>query len=184
MKRHFYLASSLSELDGVVKKLYAQGVTPPQVHVLTENDAGLAEHPLLQDVEAVLRTDVVHGTERGAMLGAIVAAFILFVAYAAGWAEGVTWVPFIFLSIVALGFCTWEGGLLGIQMRNRRFKKFSKDLKAGKHVLLVDVSPAQSLMVEKIVAESRLEVGGKGDGAPDWVVEARNKYNQFVEVMP
>lgn len=184
MKRHFYLARSLNDLDGVVKKLYAKGLTPPQVHVLTEDDAGLADHPLLQDVEAVLRTDVVHGTERGAVLGCVMAFSILLVSYVSGWAESFTWVPFIFLSIVALGFCTWEGGLLGIQMRNHRFKKFTKDLKAGMHVLLVDVKPSQEASVLQIVGASRLQNGGEGDGTPDWVVEARNKYSQFVEVMP
>jgi len=184
MKRKFYVASSLSDLDGVVAQLYRNGITPPQVHVLTEDDAGLAEHPLLQDVEAVLRTDVVHGTERGACLGAAMAVGILAVAYFTGWAASVSWVPFVFLSIVALGFCTWEGGLMGIQTRNHRFKKFTKDLSNGKHILMVDVTTEQATKVDSIVASSRVTEVGQGDGAPDWLVEARNKYNHFVDVMP
>jgi len=184
MKRLFFVGSKLDELDSLVDTLSEKGIKRPQIHVLTNNDAELAAHPKLQDVEAVLRTDVVHGTGRGAILGALLSSAVLALSYASGWTD-VTWVPFIFLAIVCLGFCTWQGGLLGIQIRNHRFKPFNKALRQGKHILLLDV-PKSKIDEVKMAVQimTSFEEEGMGKGAPDWVIEARNKYDTFVDVMP
>ncbi len=184
MKRLFFVGSKLNELDSLVDELNSRGIKRPQIHVLTNNDAELADHPKLQDVEAVLRTDVVHGTARGSVLGAVLATAVLGLAYAAGWTS-VTWVPFIFLSIVCLGFCTWQGGLLGIQIRNHRFRPFNKALKQGKHILMLDVPKTRLDEMRLAVSTmTSFKEQGEGEGAPDWVIEAQNKYDKFVEVMP
>ena len=142
MKRHYYISDDLDDLEIVERDLEAAGVSTPQIHVLSEDDAGLDEHHL-HKVEAVLKKDVVHGTELGAVVGVIAAAAVLSIAYFSGLTETYTWVPAIFLSVIVLGFCTWEGGLIGIQEPHVDFRRFQEDLKAGKHVLFVDVDPEQ-----------------------------------------
>ncbi|MEQ8803184.1 MAG: NAD/FAD-utilizing enzyme, partial [Haliea sp.] len=112
MKRHFFLSDDLDELEQVERDLEEAGVSTPQIHVLSEDDAGVQAHRL-NDVEAVLRKDVVHGTERGAVIGVIGAAIVLAATWATGIAATITWVPPIFLAVIVLGFCTWEGGLIG-----------------------------------------------------------------------
>ena len=42
-----------------------------QIHVLSHDDAGVAKHDHLHPVEAVLKKNVVHGTEVGAVIGVI-----------------------------------------------------------------------------------------------------------------
>ncbi|AGH46335.1 hypothetical protein C427_4230 [Paraglaciecola psychrophila 170] len=37
---------------------------------------------------------------------------------------------FGFLAVIVLGFCTWEGGLVGIQIPNYQFKRFQALLKS------------------------------------------------------
>lgn len=179
MKRHFFLSDDLDDLEQVERDLEAAGVSTPQIHVLSEDDAGVQAHQLNQ-VEAVLRKDVVHGTERGAVIGVIGAAVVLGAAWATGIAATITWVPPIFLAVIVLGFCTWEGGLIGIQEPHSDFKRFNEDLRAGKHVLFVDVSQPQEDILRRIVSDHPgLTAAGEGPAAPGWFISARAK----IEIM-
>ena len=89
---------------------------------------------------------------KGAIVGVIGAIFVLVLAHFMGWTNSsVGWLPFVFLSIVVLGFCTWEGGLIGIQKPNINFAPFQKILKEGKHILLIDSNHQQESTVDRIV---------------------------------
>lgn len=184
MKRHYYISEDLDDLEIVERDLESAGVTTPQIHVLSEDDAGLDEHHL-HKVEAVLKKDVVHGTELGAVVGVIAAAAVLAIAYYSGLTETYTWVPAIFLAVILLGFCTWEGGLIGIQEPHVDFKRFEADLKAGRHVLFVDVDPDQEETLRRITEEHpRLKPAGEGASTPKVVVKAQEKFSDFMKVAP
>lgn len=184
MKRHYYISDDLDDLEIVERDLESAGVTTPQIHVLSEDDAGLDEHHL-HKVEAVLKKDVVHGTELGAVVGVIAAAAVLAVAYYSGLTETYTWVPAIFLAVILLGFCTWEGGLIGIQEPHVDFKRFEDDLKAGRHVLFVDVDPDQEETLQQITAQHPgLKPAGEGSATPKVVVKAQEKFSDFMKVAP
>ena len=104
MKRHFYISENLDDLEAVEHELEGSGVATPQMHVLSQNDADVQHHHL-NEVEAVLKKDVVHSMEMGAVIGVIAASIVLLVAYFAGWTESAAgWMPFIFLSVIILGF--------------------------------------------------------------------------------
>jgi hypothetical protein len=185
MKRHFYISDNLDDLEIVEKELESSGVGTPQIHVLSQNEADV-EHHNLNQVEAVLKKDVVHSMELGAIVGVIAAAVILVVAYLAGWTESAAgWIPFIFLAIVVLGFCTWEGGLFGIQEPHYQFKQFQEVLKQGKHVFFVDVNADQEAALANVIkAHPRLELAGEGESTPEWVVEWQKNWKGFVKTMP
>lgn len=184
MKRHYYISDDLDDLEIVERDLEAAGVSTPQIHVLSEDDAGLDEHHL-HKVEAVLKKDVVHGTELGAVVGVIAAAAVLSIAYFSGLTETYTWVPAIFLSVIVLGFCTWEGGLIGIQEPHVDFRRFQEDLKAGKHVLFVDVDPEQEDILREIAEQHpKLQPAGEGSATPKAVVKAQEKFSDFMKVAP
>ncbi|BFM16819.1 magnesium transporter [Maricurvus nonylphenolicus] len=184
MKRHYYISDSIDDLETVEHELEYEGITTPQIHVLSENDMEVERHHL-HEVEAVLKKDVVRGTEIGAIIGAVIAVLILAAAYFSGVTETTTWVPFIFLAVVALGFCTWEGGLFGIQVPHADFKRFQEVLKKGKHVLFVDVDSRQEPVLDRVISHHpKLEIAGVGDATPSWVVGAQNKFKSFVKTMP
>ena len=85
---------------------------------------------------------------------------VLVVAYLAGWTESPAgWTPFIFLAVVLLGFCTWEGGLIGIQDPNHNFTRFEQALKDGKHVFFVDLEPGQEAILETVLKSPRASRG-------------------------
>ncbi|MFT5575645.1 MAG: hypothetical protein ACI89D_001163 [Bermanella sp.] len=184
MKRHYYISDDLGDLSVVEADLEEAGVATPQIHVLSEDDAALENHHL-HKVEAVLKKDVVRGTEVGAVVGLIGASIVILVCWLTGFAETYTWVPAIFLSIVILGFCTWEGGLIGIQEPHAEFKQFQDVLAAGKHILFVDVDPEQEAILSRVTAEHpKLEAVSVGSSTPRLVVVAQQKWAHFIKVAP
>jgi hypothetical protein len=180
-----YVTEDLDELVQVEHELESRGFTEPQIHVLSENDSAV-ENNHLHEVESVLKQDVVHSTEVGAIVGIIGAASILIVAWAMGWTASIVgWMPFIFLAIIVLGFCTWEGGFVGIQKPNINFERFQEILHKGKHVLFVDVNVEQEVTIESIMKHHpRLQVAGLGEATPYWVVRGQDKFKSFMKSMP
>ncbi len=185
MIRHFYITDNIEELEKVEQELVSNGFTKPQFHVLSDNDAEIENHDL-HPVEAVLKQDVVHSTEVGSVVGLLIAAFSLVLAYAMGWTNSAAgWMPFVFLAIVIVGFCTWEGGFIGIQKPNVNFERFQEVLKKGKHVLFVDVDPEQETTIDKVMSNHpHLEMAGIGEASPHWVVRGQDKFNDFKKFMP
>ena len=185
MKRYFFLADNLDKLEAVEHDLEANGISTPQIHVLSNDDRGVTIRKL-NDVEAVLRKDVVHSMERGALIGAAASAVVLAVGHYSGATETAAgWTPFIFLTIVVLGFFTWEGGLFGIQEPHHEFKRFQQALASGRHLLLIDINEKDHGILNRVTAHyPELEFSGTGNGAPQWFISLQNKWKHFVEVMP
>jgi hypothetical protein len=184
MKRHYFISDDLDDLKIIEQQLEAAGVTTPQIHVLSEDETGVEIHHLHQ-VEPVLKKDVVKGTELGAVVGVIGAALVLLLAWQSGLTESYTWVPAIFLAVIVLGFCTWEGGLIGIQEPHSEFKRFQSALHQGKHVLFIDADPAQESILQKVVSDHpRLQVAGEGTPTPRWVVSVQNLFARFMQTAP
>lgn len=184
MKRHFYVGSNLSELEIVARELQKSGVSAPQIHVLSENDAGVASHHL-HEVDSVLKQDVVHSGEVGFLVGVTLAAAVLLVAGLVGWPETYTWVPFLLLSIVVFGFCTWEGVLIGLQKPHQDFMRFTEALHQGRRVFFVDVHREQERMLDGVMTQHPgLELAGVGESAPDWVIRLRQQWQRFIHSAP
>ncbi len=184
MKRHYYISESLQELVDVEAELEHEGVTQAQIHVLSDDDRADEQYNL-HEVEAVLKQDVVHSMEVGALVGVVAAAAILVAVYFSGVAETTGWIPFIFLAVVALGFCTWEGGLFGIQVPHAEFQRFKTALTIGKHILFVDIREAQEAMLAKVINHHpQLELAGTGAATPGVVISAQDRMRAFIKSMP
>jgi hypothetical protein len=185
MKRHYYVSDDLDDLEAIELELEDNGVDTPQIHVLSNDHVGVENHHL-HEVEAVLKKDVVHGTEVGAAIGVLAAALVLIVSYFSGLTETAAgWMPFIFLAIIILGFCTWEGGLFGIQEPHSDLKRFDNALRKGKHIFFVDVDENQESILEHVTnRHPRLRPAGTGAATPSWVVHGQQKWNKFVNTMP
>lgn len=184
MKRHYYLSDDLDDLVHVEHELEEEGVSKPQIHVLSQDDAAVELHHL-HEVESVLKKDVVHSMEMGAVIGVILSSLVLLGSYYSGVVATAGWIPPIFLAIVVLGFCTWEGGLFGIQEPHHDFKRFKEQLEKGKHVFFVDVEPEQENTLDRVVnAHPHLQVAGVGSATPGWVVGSQNRWRGFLDTMP
>lgn len=185
MLRHYYITDRLEDLAQVEQALISQGMLDSQIHVLSEQDAEVAMLQL-HEVESVLKKDVIHSTKIGAMVGCILAIITLLFAYFMNWFNSPSgWLPFVFLSIIIIGFCTWEGGFIGIQTDNINFRRFKRLLTNGMHVLFVDIEPKQKFTLDSVIKEfPSIQAQGTGDASPHWVVYGRDKYQTFMKSMP
>ena len=179
--RHYFISDSLDDLDVFEQQLEEQGINTPQIHVLSLHDKEVAHHDHLNYVQSFMKKDVVHSAEVGLSLGLIVTAFFLTFVSLAGWAESPAgWTPFTFLSIVLIGFCTWEGGLLGIQKPNYHFAKFADALKNDRHIFFVDLETNQEEILQKVLPSHPLvELAGTGAGTPRWLLTFQSRVPRF-----
>ncbi len=152
MSRHYYLSDDLDDLERLELELEQQGVSRSQIHVLSENDAEVEKHHL-HAITPFLRQDIVHSSVLGALVGGVIAALLLVTVYLFELhTTAVGWLPFVFGALVILGFCIWEGGMIGLQIPNQKFRRFQKLLKKGRHVFFVDTKQDQEASLASVIA--------------------------------
>lgn len=185
MKRHFYISDNLDDLAALERELEAQGLADYQIHVFSQDEAGLASHQL-HAVADMMKRDLLHAGWIGASVGALLALIIVLTGYFTGLtATAAGWLPFVFLAVVALGFCTWEGGLYGIQRPKVDLAPFQQAIADGKHVFFVDVTRAQEKTLLNMARSHRsLTDAGEGPGVPDWLLALQLRWRAFVTAMP
>ena len=184
MYRRYLVSDDLDELKAVEQDLYLHGFSAPQVHVLTERYAEIDKYHF-NDVNSLSKSDVVHSGLVGATVGIVLSVICISLGFIFGAQNSIQWLPYIFIAIILLGFCTWEGGLIGIQLKNKEFQKFDELLNAGKHVMLVDMRQEDSDTVTNVIkSHSKIKNYGVGNGAPSWLVRSQNTWRQFIREMP
>jgi hypothetical protein len=184
MKRHYFIGDDLDVIAMVEKELTAQGIAAEKIHTLSLDDAH-AERRQLNDVQSLMKRDVIHAGEIGALIGLVASVLAIVVAHASGVTERIGWWPFVFLAIVLLGFFTWEGGLIGIQSPNSRFRRFEKALRAGEHVFFVDVEEAEEPALRRVIAlYEQMRPAGTGSSSPRWLVGLQANARRFLQWAP
>ncbi|MFT7653068.1 MAG: hypothetical protein ACI9UU_002177 [Candidatus Azotimanducaceae bacterium] len=185
--RHYFISDNLDDLEVLEEELEARNVETSQIHVLSLDDSGTENHVHIHDVTSLMKRDVIHSGEMGFLVGVIGAVLVLAGAYffeltntAAGW------IPFIFLSVVVLGFCTWEGGFIGIQRTNVHFKRFEEVLNQGKHVFFVDLTADQEGILDDLIKRHPgLELAGTEKGTPALVMKGQKQIPHLLrETLP
>ena len=181
MNRHYYITDNLDDIEALEMELEANGITTEQIHVLSERDAEVEKHEHLHEVSSLMKNDAVHSGEIGALVGVILAAVVLGLAYWLGFTESAAgWLPFVFLAVIIVGFSTWEGGFHGLHHRNVHFRRFKRILKSGKHIFFVDLEPEQEALFHKVVLKHPLlKVAGSGEAMPHWLVAWLQRWHQF-----
>ena len=185
MRRYFFIANNLEDIEKVEKSMKLQGFADNQYHVLS-NDDSAAEKRRLHDVSSIFKQDLVHSAEIGGVVGLAIAILILLLTFTFSWASGgFGWAPFIALALLAFCFCVWEGAFLGIQIPNSQFKRFSKELKQGKHVFFVDLDDEQMKIFEPIVRwHPELKNAGAGIGIPRWLQRSSHNIREAIRALP
>ena len=181
MVRHYFISDNLEDLELFEEQLEVAGVATPQIHVLSSDDAEVEHHEHLHEVQSFMKKDVVHSTEVGAVVGLCAFALVLAISYFAGWTDSVVgWTPFVFLALIALGFCTWEGGLIGIERPNHDFERFAQALGEGKHIFFVDLEPAQEAILDDVLKKHpQVELAGTGASAPRLLMVLERKFGML-----
>ncbi|WP_461481527.1 NAD/FAD-utilizing enzyme [Porticoccus sp.] len=185
MRRYYFVSDDLDDLSSIEKELEERGISTPQIHVLSMDDAGLQQHHL-NDVAPLMRRDVFRTVGKSAIFGFLSAVLVIFFAIFSGATESIGWAPFVLLALVVMGFITWEGGMWGIQEPNVHFKRFQEVLDNGKHVLYVEVSKGkqESMLKEVIGRHTKLQGAGWEPSANALLIGAENGAHRFVKWAP
>lgn len=184
MKRFYYVTDDLDDLAQVEQELEGAGIAKQQVHVISRDEAGM-DRRKLHKVQDFMRRDVVRSGLMGAAAGVACASLILIAAYATDVTETIGWAPFILFALVALGFCTWEGGLFGLHRPHHELKRVESKIRKGQHVLFVDMEPQDVQVMRQVQARhAKLQPMGEGAATPEWVIRAQQKWHQFFQAMP
>lgn len=181
LTRYFFIGTDLGDLERFEQDLERGGIVTPQIHVLTQDEGDADRRRHLHQVTPFMKKDVVHSTLIGAGVGLCLAGLAIVATVLAGWQETEAgWIPFVFLAIALLGFCTWLGGFLGIQTTNVHVKRFDEALAQGKHVFFVDLQPARRKVLKETAAKyPAVEMAGRGHGAPGWIVFSQYRIKRF-----
>jgi hypothetical protein len=181
--RHYFISDDLDDLDLLEDQLEHAGIDSPRIHVLSNDSVGVANHIHLHAVQSIFTRDVVHCTVVGAIIGLLGVCLVLGVTYVLDLPDAIIgWTPYIFLSIVVLGFCTWEGGFVGMQKTNYHYKQFESALEDGKHVFIVDLDPNQeSSLTIALQDHPKLLEAATEVGSPHWILASLHWLTGFID---
>ena len=181
--RHYFISDDLDDLDLMEDQLEHAGIDSPRIHVLSNDSVGVANHIHLHAVQSIFTRDVVHCTIVGAMIGLLGVCLVLGVTYGLDLPDAIIgWTPYIFLSIVVLGFCTWEGGFVGMQKTNYHYKQFESALEDGKHVFIVDLDPNQESSLKIALQDHpKLLEAATEVGSPHWILASLHWLTAFID---
>ena len=182
MKRYFYTGDDLDGIDALCRQLESTGFDRVQMHVLSADDSGVDAHGGLHAVASIMKRDLLSSGLRGALVGAVLAlAVVVLAARMQAFQTPAGMVIALFIAIGGFGFCTWEGGLFGIQKSNRRFSRFQGLLDAGRHVFFIDIDRQQTADLRRVVAgHPGIEAIGQARGLPRWLVTSQREVPRFL----
>lgn len=152
MPRLYYLANDLHTCEVVERTLREAGISDWNFHVVSRDELGLFQHRI-HAATTYQRLDVVHAGERwglaGAGLGLLLGLLGLALQPLAWPVDGLT----VFLTtLVGALFGAWRGALLGLSRDCYKIARFSDDLAAGRHLLMVDVNDDNRSRVRELMS--------------------------------
>jgi hypothetical protein len=181
--RHYFISDDLDDLDLLEDQLEKNGVEKPQIHVLSNDAEGVENHLHLHAVKSLLKNDVFHSGLIGAFAGVFTASVMFVCVHYFELNESPAgWLPFYFLSMLIVGFCTWEGGFIGFQKPNYHYSRFEQTLEEGNHVFIVDLDPGQEPVLKKLLeSHNKLKEMGTEMGSPHWIFAIQIILYRFID---
>ncbi|WP_298442123.1 hypothetical protein [uncultured Ferrimonas sp.] len=156
MFRHFYLCTSLWELDLIERELQQVGLRPSQIHVLSAQPQ-LADRFHLNPLNEFWYYNLPRSLAAGTVIGAAVAGLVLAAADIGGLAIQIgSWVPIGMLALLLGLFCAWQGGFIGLQCPHHQLGRYQQAVRSGMHLLLVDVSFTERPRLQQVMSNHPL----------------------------
>lgn len=181
MKRYYFVSDDLDDLKVVEKELQDCGVSPLQMHVVSESE-GEVEKRGLHQVTSLFKKDIVYSMSVGFGVGLGIVALLAALAWMFGLSGERQWMVLALSGLLILGFCTWEGGLFGIQVPNRQFRRFKRALDNGQHLFYVDAENSQTEVVDVVAGRhAHLQMVGSGEGEWHWLFSLRNRAQRVLK---
>lgn len=159
-RRLYYLLPDAGSARKIMDDLLLSRIEERHIHFLARPGTpmeGLHEANLLQT------TDVVHGAQQGALIGAALGcAGGLFLAYFV--IADPNWqVASVFLAAgLGAGLGGWAASMAGAAIPNSRHKRFMSEVESGRILLMVDVPEHKVSEVHALIGRTHPEAVDKG----------------------
>lgn len=150
--RLLLIARSERQLKSFTDKFVEQGQHQSQLSLITYNDY-VARRSTLSRIPEIFQRDVVRGALWGATIGIAITAIIVlgFVGLANVGQMGLLfWAA---MSVLMIGFCSWEGCLIGIHHIASWLKPVKKSLRKGHHVIKVSGGSDTAAAVKRVMVK-------------------------------
>jgi hypothetical protein len=159
-RRLYYLLPDAECARKIMDDLLLARIEERHIHFVAKSGAsmdGLHEANILQT------TDVVHGFQQGALIGAALGcAGGLLLVYTVITDQSWHVATVILASVVGAAFGAWTSSLVGCAVPNSRHKGFAADIAQGKFLLIVDVPEHKVNEVHELLARIHPEAEDRG----------------------
>jgi len=154
-RRLYFLVPDVSSARQVVDDLLLARIEARRIHVLGRRDMPLGELP---EATVLQKTDVIHGAQRGVILGAVLGALGggLFMIFPPG-ASNLPLVTILVGALLGGLFGFWVAGLVGASVPNSLLKPFQLAIERGMLLLMVDVSSSDAQRTADLVMQRHPE---------------------------
>jgi hypothetical protein len=151
LKCIYYLAPTLPSAHVISDDLHAAGIDDFYLHVVARDEAGLKREQI-HSANYLETLDIIRDGYIGAALGCIAGLIgIALLDHYEPFGPNVSSSVYVALVAAATLFGAWEGGLFGVDSENRKLRKFSAAIAAGKFLILVYVRRHQEATVRAMM---------------------------------
>jgi hypothetical protein len=159
-RRLYYLLPDAASARKVMDDLLLARIEERHIHFIARRGAPMEG---LHEANILHTTDVVHGFQRGALIGAALGcAGGLLLIYTV--IADVNWhvATVVLAALLGAGFGAWTSSMVGAAVPNSRHKGFAADIAEGKFLLIVDVPEHKVNEVHELLARIHPEAVDRG----------------------
>ncbi len=156
MRRIYFLVPDISVTKRIVDELLLARIEEKHIHVIAKRGTPLEELP---EASLLQKSDFIPAVEQGLALGGATGMLSGLVAIAIPPASIVIAGGILLAtSFAGASMGAWLGGMVGMNVGNRRIKEFEDAIEAGNFLVLADVSPDRVDEIEECVRKHLPEV--------------------------
>jgi len=139
MSRLLYKSDKLKHVQATYEDLKAHGIKDSDLHVIAKKQGKVMRRGL-NTANFWYKTNVLNGSFKGFIVGTVIGLLIATTLYNMQALNGLySTFGFVATTILLSGFGTWLGGLLGLESKNYKLRRYYDLVEEGKYVVLMDV---------------------------------------------
>ncbi|MHC9510875.1 hypothetical protein [Kangiella sp. M94] len=139
MSRLLYESDKLKHVQATYEDLKAHGIQDSDLHVIAKKQGKVLRRGL-NTANFWYKTNVLNGSFKGFIGGTLIGLIVATILYNTQALNGLySTFGFVATTILFSGFGTWLGGLLGLESKNYKLRKYYRLVEEGKYLLLIDV---------------------------------------------
>ena len=156
MKCLYYVAPELESTSQVSDDLHDVGIDDFYVHVIAKDELGLKKRHI-HSANYLETHDFVREGFLGAAFGLFAGVIGCILLDQFGPFASIPWFVYVALCGLATLFGAWEGGLIGVEKKNKKIERFSEDIEAGKYLILIYARRHQESVVRHMMSRRHPE---------------------------